>query len=140
MAKMAMSELLKRCSEFEKKKEKIYALQENCDEATKKVLQLMFHPDVKFALPEGKPPFRYSQFNEHNMLYSEVRRLYLFMEGAPGTENLTPLKRESMFIGLLETVTPEDADLLLAMKDKTSPYDGLTKEVVVAAFPELFPA
>jgi hypothetical protein len=140
MAKMAMSEVLKRCSEYEKEYEKVYALKENCDEATKKVLQLMFHPEVEFALPEGKPPFRYSQFNEHNMLYSEVRRLYLFMKGAPGTENLTPLKRESMFIGLLETVTPEDADLLLAMKEKVSPYPGLTKEVVVAAFPELFPA
>jgi hypothetical protein len=45
-----------------------------------------------------------------------------------------------MFIGLLETVTPDDADLLLAMKEKISPYPGLTKEVVVAAFPELFPA
>lgn len=139
MAKMAMSELLKRCSEFKKKEERVLALRENCDAATIKVLQLMFHPDVKFALPEGKPPFTYSQFNEHNMLYSEVRRLYLFMEGAPGTENLTPLKKEVMFIEILQAVTPDDADLLLAMKDKKSPYPGLTKDVVIAAFPEMFP-
>ena len=139
MAKFAMSEVLKRCSEFKKKEERIYALQQNCDPATIKVLQLMFHPDVKFALPEGKPPFTYSQFDEKNMLYSEVRRLYLFMEGAPGTENLTPLKKEVMFIEILQAVTPDDADLLLAMKDKKSPYPGLTKDVVIAAFPEMFP-
>ena len=99
----------------------------------------MFHPDVKFKLPEGKPPFQYSQFNENNMIYSEVRRLYIFMEGAPGTENINQVKRERLFIEILQAVAPEDADLLIAMKDKTSPYKGLTKDVVVAAFPEMFP-
>jgi hypothetical protein len=139
MSKMAMSEILKRCAEFKKKEERVYALQQNCNEQTKKVLQLMFHPDVKFALPEGKPPFNYSQFNENNMIFSEVRRLYIFMEGSPGTEGINQTKRERLFIEILQAVAPDDADLLIAMKDKTSPYPGLTKDVVVAAFPEMFP-
>lgn len=138
MARMSISEILRRCSEFKKKEERVEALRQNCNEACKIVLQYMFHPDVKFALPEGKPPFKYSQFEEHNMLHTEARKLYLFLEGV--NPEMKPAKRESLFLQILESVTPDDADLLLSMKDKKSPYKGLTKEVAVAAFPEIFPA
>ena len=39
MAKMAMSEILKRCAEFKKKEERVYALQQNCNEQTKNYRQ-----------------------------------------------------------------------------------------------------
>jgi len=97
----------------------------------------MFHPDVKFALPEGKPPFKYSEFEEHNMLHTEAKRLYLFLEGV--NSDMKPVKRERLFLDILQSVNPEDADLLIAMKDKKSPFVGLTKDVAVAAFPEIFP-
>jgi len=61
----------------------------------------------------------------------------MFIEGA--NPNMKQVKREQLFIDILQAVDPEDADLLVAMKDKTSPYKGLTKDVVYAAFPELFP-
>lgn len=138
MARMSVSEILKKCSEFKKKEEKVEALRVNCNEACKVVLQYMFHPEVKFLLPEGKPPFSYSQFDEQNMLHSEARRLYLFVEGL--SPDMKPVKREQLFIDILQSVTPDDADLLVAMKDKKSPYKGLTKEVAYAAFPELFPS
>jgi len=137
MARFSVSEILKRCSEYKKKEERVEALRVNCNESCKIVLQYMFHPDVKFALPDGKPPFKYSQFDEQNMLHSEARRLYLFLEGV--NPDMKPLKRETLFLEILQSVTPDDADLLLAMKDKKSPYKGLTYDVAVAAFPELFP-
>jgi len=137
MARFSVSEILKRCSEYKKKEERVEALRVNCNEACKIVLQYMFHPDVKFALPDGKPPFKYSQFDEQNMLHSEARRLYLFLEGV--NPDMKPLKRETLFLEILQSVTPDDADLLVAMKDKKSPYKGLTYDVAVAAFPELFP-
>ena len=137
MAKMSIAEILKKCSEFKKKEERVHTLQINCNEPCKIVLQYMFHPNVNFSLPPGKPPFSYSQFNEKNMLHSEARRLYMFIEGA--NPNMKQVKREQLFIDILQAVDPEDADLLVAMKDKTSPYKGLTKDVVYAAFPELFP-
>lgn len=138
MARMSVAEILKKCSEFKKKEERVEALRVNCNEACKIVLQYMFHPDAKFMLPEGAPPYKPSQFDEKNMLHSEARRLYIFIEGM-GPE-MKPLKRETLFVDILQSVTPEDALLLIAMKDKTSPYKGLTKEIVYAAFPELFPA
>lgn len=137
MARMSVSEILKKCSEFKKKEERVEALRVNCNDACKIVIQYMFHPEVKFLLPEGKPPFTYSQFDEQNMLHAEARRLYLFVEGP--SPDMKPAKREQLFLDILQSVTPDDADLLLAMKDKKSPYKGLTKDVVYAAFPELFP-
>ena len=134
-----MSALLKKCSEYEKKEDRVEALRLNCDEATKRLLGLMFHPDVKFNLPDGAPPYNPSQFNEINMLYSEMRRMYLFIQGFPGNNDMPNLKRERLFIDILQAVIPEDAELILAMKEKKSPYKGLTEEVVLAAFPEMFP-
>jgi hypothetical protein len=96
----------------------------------------MFDPNIKFLLPEGDPPFRASQFDEPKALMQEINRFYLFVEG--GNPNLKPLRREQIFIQVLEAVSADDAKLLLAMKDKKSPYKGITKEIVQAAYPELF--
>ena len=48
-------------------------------------------------------------------------------------------KREKMFIGMLETVHPHDAPLLIAMKDKRFQglYKGVTKLAVQEAWPSL---
>jgi hypothetical protein len=137
MAKISLAEVLKKCSEFEKKQQRIEALQYNASEPMKIVLQYMFHPAVNFLLPEGVPPYKISEFNEPNMLYSHTRKLYHFIDG--GNPDLSQIKREGMFIDLLQSVDPDDAELLIAMKEKKSPFEGLTQDVVLAAFPELFP-
>jgi len=46
-------------------------------------------------------------------LFSELRRMYVFLR-----EDLTPIKRESLFISLLEGVHPEEAKMLIAVKDQ----------------------
>jgi hypothetical protein len=43
-----------------------------------------------------------------------------------------------MFIDVLQSITPQDAELLVAIKDKKLPYPGLTAETVLKAFPGLF--
>ena len=48
---------------------------------------------------------------------------------------MTPLKRETLFIGLLESIDPEDAKVLLAAKDKK--LKGITAAIVNEAFPGL---
>jgi hypothetical protein len=68
-------------------------------------------------------------------LFAEIRRLYLFLKG--GNPNLTKLRRETLFIELLESVHPSDAKILIAIKDKKLPYKGLTAKLVKEAFPGL---
>lgn len=137
MAILSLYNLLEKCSQFKKKEERVLALQANQSDALLAVLQGMFNPDIKFALPEGDPPYTPSEFDEPGRIYHECRKLYIFVEGqAP---NVNQIKREKLFIDLLESLPPEDAKLILAMKDKKSPIKGLTKDVVIAAFPGLFP-
>lgn len=129
--------ILKFTSELPNEEEQIKCLRANDNFAIKTILRGAFDPNVKWVLPEGEPPYTPCEYpNVENMLYSEVRRLYLFVEG--GNDNVKPLKRESMFIDLLQSITPDDAKLLIAVKDKRLPFDGLTAETVLKAFPGLF--
>ena len=59
------------------------------------------------------------------------------MEG--GNPNLKPLRREFLFIQLLESIDSEDAKLLLSVKDKKLPFKGITEKIVRQAFPDLLP-
>jgi hypothetical protein len=102
------------------------------------LLKYMFDPNVKFLLPEGTPPFKKNEFlDQTGNLYSEFRRMYLFIEG--GNPNLTNNKREMLFVQLLEMLDKDDAALVVAMKDKVSPYPGITYELVHKTFPGLLP-
>jgi hypothetical protein len=61
--------------------------------------------------------------------------MYLFLEG--GNDNLTPLRREQLFISFIESIDKEDAKLMLAAKDKKIPYKGINVKLVNTAFPGL---
>ena len=49
------------------------------------------------------------------------------------------LRREAMFVGLLERLDPQDATMLIAIKDKKLSYKGLTYKLVKDTWPELLP-
>ena len=44
-----------------------------------------------------------------------------------------------MFVGLLERLDPQDAILLIAIKDKKLSYKGLTYKLVKDTWPDLLP-
>lgn len=76
-----------------------------------------FLPNYKFQLPEGEPPFKPAAepmgMTETN-LYVECKRFHnVFCN-----EKLKPLRREALFIGLLEGIHPEEAKVLIAVKDQ----------------------
>ena len=57
------------------------------------------------------------------------------MKNGPG-QNMITVKREKMFLDILETVHPRDAELLVNMINK-KPIDGVTKRLTKEAFPDL---
>lgn len=137
MARKSIAWILEFTAKLPNEQEQIKCLQANDNSAIRTILQYCFHPNIKWLLPPGEPPYKPSEFpNLENMLYSEARRLYLFVEG--GNTNLKPLKRESMFIDLLQCITPEDAKLLVSIKDKKLPFKGLKATTVQKAYPGLF--
>ena len=106
----------------------------------KELLKYAFHPDIKFLLPEGAPPYKtVGSPDEYNptYLYPNIRNLYLFVEG--GNEGFTTLRREQLFIQLLEELHPKEAEVVIQVKDKKLKYRGLTYKLVKETFPDLIP-
>lgn len=122
------------------KKEKIAKLREHSSASLKLVLGATYDPRVKWLLPEGTPPYKALGENADVELglAQELRRLYLFMDGPTDAQkNLTPVRREQLFIGMLEGIDPRDAKVLIGMKDRKLPFKSVTKKLVAEAFPNL---
>ena len=115
-------------------------LLENESEPLKEILKYAFHPDIKFALPPGKPPYKtIGSPDEYNptYLYPNIRKFYLYIEG--GHDGLTQLRREQLFIQMLESLHPKEAEVVIQVKDKKLNYRGLTYKLVKTTFPEILP-
>lgn len=134
--RLGIAEVLKKVSEQKTKEEKIEMFRKNDSSAIRTILKYALDPTIKWALPPGTPPYKPAPYlDQQSMLYQEARRLYLFIEG--GNPGLTPMKRETLFIGLIESIDPEDAKVVLAAKDKKLPVKGITAAIVNEAFPGL---
>ena len=66
----------------------------------------------------------------------EYTKFYNFIKG--GNDSLSSLRRETMFINILEGLHPLEAEILVLVKDKrlTDRYK-ITKEVVSEAYPQI---
>lgn len=132
----SVAEILEEASKITKKEERIEFIRANANPTLGKILQWAYDPRIKWLLPEGKVPYNPTKYlDQEGNLYNEARRLYLFVEG--GNPNLKPVRREFLFIQLLEALSPKEAELLAAVKDKKIPYKGITAKFVEEAFPGL---
>ena len=66
----------------------------------------------------------------------EYTKFYNFLKG--GNDKLSSLRRETMFINILEGLHPREAEILILVKDKklTDRYK-ITKEIAAAAYPQI---
>lgn len=135
--KKSIYNILKECSEPKSVKDRVQLLQQNGFPVVQQILRYAFDPNIKFLLPEGDPPYKPNEYvDQEGILFSEARKLYLFVEG--GNNNLTKNKREMLFIQFIEGIDKNDAILICAIKDKKLPFKTLTKDIVKQAFPNLF--
>lgn len=140
--KKGISEILKEADKAAKVEDKVNILKRNESQTLFILLRLAHDPNVKWLLPEGAPPFKPTDAanDVQGRLYTELRRFYLFVEGGnPPPPKMPNAKRESLFIQLLETIDPDDARLVIAIKDKdlTSIYKTLKPYIINQAFPHL---
>lgn len=136
--RLSISEIINKASKLETDQEKVEWLKSKASPALRTVLKYTYDTDnVQFLIPDTPPPWKKNSYvGVEGMLYNEARRLRIFVKGG-GYDNLNQVKREHLFISLLEDIDNNDADLLCKMI-KQKPLEGLPKEVVVAAFPEDF--
>ena len=114
--------------------EKAQFLKANNSKELRNILILMYDGRFTFDLPTTPPPYRPSVVNEsHGLLYREARKLSYFVNEMKDGENLDRVRKESLFIQMLESVDKDDALLLLQMLAK-EPYPYLPVEAIHEAF------
>jgi hypothetical protein len=134
--RLAIFQILELVSKAKTTKDKVAFLQQHDSGPLRTVLKYALDPNIRWDLPDTDPPYTPCPHpGQETRLISEARRLYLFVKG--GNPNLSTIKREYLYIELLESVHPEDAVLLNAIKNKRLPYKGITLKVVNEAFPGL---
>jgi hypothetical protein len=130
-------EVLDEVKKSRKKEDKVRILKENESWALKDIIKGSMDESVQWNLPGGSPPYTPSEgHNAPTSLFREHKKFKYFVKGVPTSDGMNPIKRESLFIGLIEGIHPEDAKLVIAMINKTKPA-GLTKPLVDEAFPGL---
>ena len=150
--KTLISEVLQRVSNAKTKAKKVEILQEYKSAALTKVLLCNFSKNIEFVFPEGETPYRpldRPKGVHHQLLITEHRLLSKFIKknvngvvyyGCSNTTRpmMQQLKKENLWIQILESLHSEEAALLDLVKDKklTSRYK-ITKQNVIDAFPEL---
>ena len=139
MAEFNILETLDLVGKAKTREEKRQILTDRDNFATRAMLQLHYHPDVKWHLPPGKPPYTPGQVADStpNSLHFEVKKFDYYVDPSP--HDLPMLRRESMFVELLERVDPNDAKLIIAVKDRKLSYKGLSYKLVKDTWPDLLP-
>ena len=121
------------------KAKKVEALREYRDDSLTAILIWNFDDRVKSAVPEGQVPYKENEVpvgTDHTSLRREWKNLYHFIKG--GNDSIKSIRRETMFINILEGLHPLEAEILILTKDKklTDKYK-ITKDVVSAAYPQI---
>jgi hypothetical protein len=144
---------------------KVEILKEYEDPSLKAVLIWNFDESIISVLPEGEVPyfgdndFKTSTMSEridqavssmddlnsnsvgvsdqkYTTIRKEYTKFYNFIKG--GNDTLSGLRRESIFINLLEGIHPLEAEIICLCKDKKlqTKYK-ITKEIVSEAYPDI---
>ena len=132
-------EILELASKQRSKAKKVEILQEYSSDALKTLFIWNFDDTVISMIPEGHVPYKENEVpvgTDHTSLRREYKHLYNFVKG--GNDSLSSLRRETMFIQILEGLHPEEAKVLCLVKDKAlqSKYK-ITYDVAREAYPDI---
>ena len=125
---------------------KIKILQQYDTQGLRMVLKAAFDPKIVWLVPEGNVPYIANDApdgTEHTRLEQQARTLQNYVgvkqeNGAvtPASPQINTMKREMLFIQLLEGLSAGEAEVLVAVKNKTlnKSYKGLNASTVKEAF------
>ena len=118
---------------------RIDILRRNDSFALRAVLAHNFDPNIVYDLPDVIIYRPNILVDQESILYNEAKRLYVFVPA--GNPNLTRERRETLFVQLLEFIHANDAEVMMAVKDKKleATRPNLTYDLVKAAFPDILP-
>ena len=134
---LSYHEILMKVNNKKDKAGKLEVLRKYDTEQLRMFLKGSFDPNCEWLLPEGAPPYKVNEApvgTEHNWLKMEVKRMFHLLKG--GNPQLNQIKRDNMFIQMLEGLSAEEAQLLIDAKDGllNKKYKGLTANLIKEAF------
>ena len=103
------------------------------------VLRWNFDRSIKSLLPEGEPPFdkERKDGDSPQALWSYLKMFPNFVDSAQGRQ-LPELKRENLFIEMLDALDLEEANVIVLAKDgKLDEKYSITLDLVNAAYPDI---
>lgn len=135
--RLELHEVLEKFENTKDRKEKISVLRQNDTPALRDYIRCIYDDRVQFNLPDGKPPYKANLPQSYpSTWHKQHMKLKYFVKGLAG-DQMMQVKRESMFISILESVHPKDAEVLVDMINKKASAKGFTKKIVQEAFPNL---
>ena len=136
-----LHEALSDVAEAQTREEKVQRLHKWDSYALKMVLKGAYDDSIEFLIPKGDPPDMKlgSEATSPAVIQKQVKNNFKYFAKGGAGENMMAPKREKMFMQMLSIVHPDDAPLLVAMKDKRFQglYKGVTKLAVQEAWPSL---
>lgn len=106
--RLSLAEIVNELPKLSKKQDKIDWLRKYDSIPLRQVLRLTYDKSIEFLIPNTAPPWKKNDYiGVEGMMYNEARRLRIFIKGG-GYDNLNVLKRENLFISLLEDVDNAD--------------------------------
>ena len=132
-----ISEIFTKINNAKDKPKKIEVLRRYDTPGMRMILKGAFDPKIEWDLPEGTPPYIANEApagTEHTFLEVEAKRLYNFAVG--GNDQLNKIRKETLFIQMLEGLHESEAKVLIDVKNKSlnKTYKGLTSDMVKEAF------
>ena len=132
-----ISEIFTKINNAKDKPKKIEVLRQYDTPGMRMILKGAFDPKIEWDLPEGTPPYIANEApagTEHTFLEVEAKRLYNFAKG--GNDQLNKIRKETLFIQMLEGLHESEAKVLIDVKNKSlnKTYKGLTSDMVKEAF------
>ena len=137
---LLFSDILNKVHKAKTKAQKVEILQKYDTQALRMLLKASFDPTKEWVIPEGEVPYKKNEApinsGGHTRLVHEWRTLYNYVRG--GNDKLSQMKRETMFIQLLEGLHESEAELLMLVKDKNlqSKY-RITRALVEEVFDDI---
>jgi len=139
MARKLVSEVLAEAGKIVQREERIKFLRLNKSPGLTDILRINYDDSIVSVLPLGAPSYKQDDAPkgyEYTILNKAYTQFKYFFKG-PVSSGMKPLKREGLFLNLLESLNPEEAELLIAAKDKKMKSKGITKRLVNDTFPGL---
>ena len=104
--------------------------------AVSKVLKWAFDENINSTLPEGPTPYGTNQSPATDLTETSLRfehKLFKYFV----TEELPQLKREQMWVAMLEGIPAKEAEMMDLIHQGKFPFKNISEEAVKMAFPEL---